>query len=176
MVEQSEQIIKRKTRKIRWKFFVTLLITHFVFGLVGWKIGIEAEKVQVVGLISELNTKKANMYAKKVAELIVVPKTEVPKVVILNNVDEIVKQQPFFIGAKNGDVFLVYNDNKKAIVYRPDENIIVNVGPVYNEPIKSQPTQVQNNETTSVQDVGGANKSTDQKKTTEATTTKSIKN
>ncbi len=178
MPEYNEQVVKRSSKKSWLKIFIILLITHLAVGFGGWKIGSDAKKVQVTGLVTELSAKDVAAYVKKVSALMAVPKSETPKVVVLNNVDEIAKQQPFFIGAKNGDVFLVYNESKKAIIYRPSENLIINVGPVYGEPEKKQPEQVQNSTTPPAQDNDSASTNTgsEQKKTTEATSTKSIKN
>ncbi|MCV6900727.1 hypothetical protein OE165_27220, partial [Escherichia coli] len=40
------------------------------------------------------------------------------------------KTQAFFANAKNDDQILIYLKEQKAIIYRPSENKIINVGPI----------------------------------------------
>lgn len=54
-----------------------------------------------------------------------------PQIATVANIDNLVKQQPFFKGAKNGDRVLIYPD--KVIVYDEQNDIIVNVGFLLND-------------------------------------------
>lgn len=67
----------------------------------------------------------------KVGKLIELPTGEEPTVATVVNVEALAKEQPFYKNAKNGDRLLVYLKAQKAILYNPDKNILVNVGPVY---------------------------------------------
>lgn len=152
MPEYNEQIqvpvIKKKARRSRGKIFLILLVTHLLVGFGGWSYGNYTKVTTAVGLVTELQPKEVESYVKKVAALIAIPKDEVPKVIVLNNAAEIAKQQPFFVGTKDGDVFLAFNKTKKAIIYRPSENIIINVGPIYDEPVANQVSSDQSKSTT----------------------------
>jgi len=55
-----------------------------------------------------------------------------PQIATVANIDNLVKEQPFFKGAKNGDRVLIYTD--KVIVYDEQDDIIVNVGFLLNTP------------------------------------------
>ena len=68
---------------------------------------------------------------KKVKKLIVIPEDEQPVLATIVDVDELVKREPFYAGAQNGDIVLMFQKNLKAIIYSPERNVIVNVGPIY---------------------------------------------
>ena len=64
-----------------------------------------------------------------VGKLIELPKDETPTIATVSDVSKL-QGQPFFDNAKNGDKVLIYTKNKKAILYDPLLNIIVDVAPV----------------------------------------------
>lgn len=66
---------------------------------------------------------------KSVSKLVIVPANETPTVATVTNVEKI-RNQAFFVDAKNGDKVLVYGKQKKAILYRPSTNQIVNINTV----------------------------------------------
>lgn len=51
---------------------------------------------------------------------------ETPQIATIANIENLIQEQPFFSGSKNGDRVLIYPD--KVIVYDEAEDIIVNVG------------------------------------------------
>ena len=63
----------------------------------------------------------------KVSKLIALPEDENPTVATVTDV-EAVKDQTFFAKAQNGDKVLIYTNARKAILYRPSENRILEVG------------------------------------------------
>lgn len=67
----------------------------------------------------------------KVSKLIMLPTGEEPVVATINDAAALIKDQVFYKGSKNGDVVLVYQKASKAIVYSPERNMIVNVGPIF---------------------------------------------
>lgn len=71
---------------------------------------------------------------EKVGKLIVLPKDETPVVATIADAATLIQKEPFYAGSKNGDIVLMYQKALKAIIYSPDRNIIVNVGPVYVPP------------------------------------------
>jgi hypothetical protein len=64
----------------------------------------------------------------KVGKLIDLPKDETPTVATVLDKEKL-KGQAFFSNAENGDKILIYTKDKKAIVFRPSQNKLINVGP-----------------------------------------------
>ena len=65
----------------------------------------------------------------KVGKLIVLPEGEEPTVATVTD-PELLKDQPFFANAKTGDKVLIYTNARKAVLYNPEENKIIEVAPV----------------------------------------------
>lgn len=64
-----------------------------------------------------------------------------PQMMQINNPDDLIQKDQFFAGSQNGDVLLIYRDAGKALIYSPQRDIIVNVGPVQVDPPEAERTQ-----------------------------------
>jgi len=69
----------------------------------------------------------------KVGRHMILPTDETPQVAEISDATLAAKEQPFYAGAQNGDRLLVYLNLRKAIIYSPARDLIVNVGPIYME-------------------------------------------
>ncbi|MDP2693189.1 MAG: hypothetical protein Q8O88_06180 [bacterium] len=65
----------------------------------------------------------------QVGKLIVLPENEKPTVATVKNPENL-RKQPFFANTKEGDRVLIYTVAKKAILYDPVLNKIVEVAPL----------------------------------------------
>lgn len=66
---------------------------------------------------------------KIIGKLMVLPSDETPTLATVNDPEKL-KNQAFFANAKVGDKVLIYTNAKKAILYNPAQNKIVEVSPL----------------------------------------------
>lgn len=75
--------------------------------------------------------KEAEDLVSRVGKLIVLPQGKATIATVSDKSQ--LAGQPFFNNAENGDQVLIYTESKKAILYRPSINKIIEVGPVIAE-------------------------------------------
>lgn len=76
-----------------------------------------------------LAKKEAASLVEKVGKLIILPEGEEPTVATVSDPEKL-KNQQFFANAKAGYKVLIYTNSKKAILYDPALNKIVEVAPL----------------------------------------------
>lgn len=109
----------------RFKLYILAILglLLFVGGAVLSVIVIKTQP-QVIGLSRE---SEITSLIFQIGKLMVLPADEMPTVTTIDDVSK-VNGQPFFKNAKNGDKLLVYTNAKWAVMYRPSENRIIEVG------------------------------------------------
>lgn len=65
----------------------------------------------------------------QVGRLMVLPTDETPTMATVSDPEKL-KDQPFFVNAKTGDKVLIYSNARKAILYSPTQDKIIEVAPV----------------------------------------------
>lgn len=105
----------------------------YIFGFIGILLFIAGaavsglvikEQPQVLGLSAQ---SEITVLISKVGKLIVLPSDESPTITTITDVSKL-SDQSFFRNAKNKDKFLIYTNAKWAVLYRPSENRIIEVG------------------------------------------------
>ncbi len=79
--------------------------------------------------LSAVTQEGAKALTARVSLLMLLPTDEEPTIATVMDKDKL-KNQPFFANAQNGDKVLIYTKAKKAILYRPTQNRIIDVGPI----------------------------------------------
>lgn len=66
---------------------------------------------------------------QRMSKIVVLPTGEEPTLATVTDKEKL-KDQPMFAKAENGDKILIYTISKKAYIYRPASNIIIDIVPV----------------------------------------------
>lgn len=137
--EASAKKPSKKSKKINNLYVAMALVAVLVIGAgaVGYKKIDDSNKE--TAKLREENKKLANPQESakletervktSVAKLIDVPTNEDPTIASVVDASKL-SNQAFFKNAKNGDKVLMYAQAKKAILYRPDTNKIIEVAPI----------------------------------------------
>ena len=136
MSEEQENIQPKGLPKFLLPVVVALVAIILTAGATTFAI---KQKPEVLGLSKGTQSTQEDVkkLLSEVGKLITLPNGEDPTVATVTDVEK-VKEQAFFKNAKNGDKVIIYTNAKKAILYRPSERRIIEVGAVN---INQQPTE-----------------------------------
>ncbi len=97
----------------------------------GIVFGIVKLKPEILGIRTTIGLSSAenDRVIMEVSRLIALPTDEKPIIATVDDLDKL-KENIFFERAKQGDKFLIYVANKKAILYRPSEKRIIDVATI----------------------------------------------
>lgn len=128
--------LKLSPKKLIFVFTLVLLIAGSIVGtyfLMQYK-----NNGTVLGKAADPKEENTKLIAQ-VGKLIKLP-AETPSVATVSDITKL-KDQTLFKDAENGDKVLIFNQAKRAIVYRPNTNQIIEVGNVVVAPeVSSAPT------------------------------------
>lgn len=116
------------------KTWLILIIVVVLIGVASWssysywQAKKQISKLSTVEGQQQLAEQEVNTILAQIKKRMILPDDETPTVATVNDVETLKKDQPFFEKAQNGDKVIIYVKAKKAIVYRPQEDLIVNVG------------------------------------------------
>lgn len=134
-----QRSLKRKSKRIRTLYIVCALLAILLVG--GGAYGYsqyQKLKNENARLSNPEESAKAekDKVKKQVEKLVDTPKDEEPIIATVTDVDKL-KSQPFYANAQNNDKALFYEKSKRAILYRPATNKIINTSTLE---IKNTPT------------------------------------
>lgn len=133
-VNTNDSSLPNKKRKntLPWFLVFVLTISLVVLGALYYK---EYQKGINPNLDQEILVKDTLL---KLSKHIVLPQTKPEVVFPITDVENLQKTQSFFLEAKNGNVLVVYSNPPQAIIYDPERDLIVKVGPVTFEQPKTE--------------------------------------
>jgi len=91
--------------------------------------GSQAELESIKSDPKKIARLEAKELVKQVGQLVALPQGEDPTVATVTDVSKL-KDQPFFANAQNGDKVLIYTQARKAYLYRPNINKVLEIAPV----------------------------------------------
>lgn len=128
---KGDKVVKRQKQLILWLIIIILFIA--AIGTAAYYIKRYHESQQQVKKLSSNPTLTAQQQQQnlinEVGKLAVLPTGETPTIATVTDITKL-KDQPFFANAKNGDKVLIYTQAKKAYLYRPSTNKLINIAPV----------------------------------------------
>ncbi len=105
---------------------ITVLVVAAIAGIIAWRSG----KVSfIAGENPALSEEEIQDIVTKISKHIRVPDEE-PLVALITDIDALVAEQPFYAGAENGDILIIYPSVSKAILYSEKKDVLINVGPI----------------------------------------------
>jgi hypothetical protein len=125
--KRHKNLIRRKNRRIKLLYgVITLLI--IIFGALAF-LGVNKyhnlqKENKRLSNPEESAKQETERLKSSVAALVDVPTGEEPTIATVTDLDKL-KNQPFFAKAQNGDKVLIYPKAKKAILYRPSTNKVI---------------------------------------------------
>ena len=123
----TDRIEINKERVIVFLIIVVLIITG---GFVYYKNQKSKSQVSQQTLsLTQQREKENSELIEKIGKLILLPSGEQPTIATVSDKSQL-STQPFFANALDGDKVLVYANAKKAILYRPSTNQVIEVAPV----------------------------------------------
>jgi len=114
----------KKYQKIWGALFVALLIVAAGSAFYFWRQAKEFKENP-----QNAAQKEVRDVVSRVGKLLVLPEGETPTVATVTDPDQL-KDQPFFARAKTGDKVLIYANAKRAILYDPVADKIIEVAPL----------------------------------------------
>lgn len=122
-----------KRRNFLKKYFALLLVVLVIILALTSTYFYKKSKSTKADQISQVEIKSL---VQKVGRLAVVPTDETPTIATVSD-PEALKNQAFFVDAKKGYKVLIYSNAKKAFLYDPSADKIVNIAPLNTEASKT---------------------------------------
>lgn len=124
--------------------FVTLILVIIALVPAGYfYVQYKDAQKQLSDQTSAATQSEIQKLVEEVGKLIELP-DENPTVATVSDTEKL-KEQVFFANAETGDKVLIFTEAKKAILYRPSTNKVVEVGPVTIKPQEGANTNASSN-------------------------------
>jgi hypothetical protein len=132
MEDTTTQTVKKSPQKMIVMILAAIVLVAAIGSAVTFYLMYDKANRELVTLKQNPQSateKEAKEIIEKVGKLVDLPTDETPQVATVSNLERL-KEQPFFAKAKIGDKVLIYPINKKAILYDPVANKVLEIGPI----------------------------------------------
>lgn len=116
--------MSKKTTKLLAGLAAVILLGLFVQNYISTRNELKKVTDPAAAVAAE-----ANKLAEKVGKYLELPSGETPTVATVKNVEQL-NNQTFFERAKNGDKILVFPQARRAVLYRPSTNKVIEYAPI----------------------------------------------
>lgn len=133
-----EEVVRNRNKPNNSKIWVIAIAALAVIGVIGFllirtQLQLKELKNQANSGSQNSNTTSSQEDNKKlidqIGKLIILPTDEEPTIATVNDLSKL-QGQPFFEKAQIGDKVLIYNIARKAILFRPSNNQIIELAPL----------------------------------------------
>jgi hypothetical protein len=116
---------------------VALIIALLAVAAIVWGVmhygNPDSEEYVAIGdapIVQEESEAEVVKLLEKVRRHVLLPEEGIPMVATVARAESLIAEQPFYAGVENGDKLIIFEQSRKAIIYSPSRDIIVNVGPI----------------------------------------------
>jgi hypothetical protein len=122
---------RRRTGRMIKRLLLTIIILGLAgtAGFLGYKYHQSQKEVTSLSDPKVAATKQVNDLVTKVGKLVQLPTGETPTIATVTDLSKL-KGQTFFANAKNNDQVLIYTQAKRAVLYRPSDNKVLEIAPL----------------------------------------------
>ena len=118
---------RRNNRRMLASLIVLLLIVGLVY--FAYKYHQEQNKVNKLSDPKTASAVQTTDLVNRVGKLVELPTGQSPTIATVTDISKL-QGQAFFANAQNGDKVLIYTQAKKAVLYRPSSNKVIEIAPL----------------------------------------------
>ncbi|MBI2589167.1 hypothetical protein HYW35_03115 [Candidatus Saccharibacteria bacterium] len=124
--------LKNNLAKLTWRqILVRLVIIALVVlsGFLVYKYVHSQNEVKRLSNPQESAREETRQLTAKVGRLVEIPTNETPTIATVSDVSKL-KDQPFYAKAQNGDKVLIFSQARRAFLYRPSTDKVIELAPI----------------------------------------------
>ncbi|MCB9823023.1 hypothetical protein H6800_02005 [Candidatus Nomurabacteria bacterium] len=148
MLEDQYQVVKSKSNDKYLKIGIIIAVVVLVFGIGGFVtykyISDQNAKIARLSDPQEAAKDEVTKLVALVGKITDLPTDESPTLATVQDANKL-KSQAFFAKAENGDKVLIFTKAKKAYLYRPSTNKIIEIAPINIGDNESTPSVTESN-------------------------------
>lgn len=127
-INNGSQVSENKKRKFS-KNYLPAILTVLIILLATTSVYFYQKSKKDPNTVSQA---EITSLVERAGKLVLLPEGETPTVATVSD-PEALKGQAFFADAKKGDKVLIYSNAKKAFLYDPDADKVINIAPLTSE-------------------------------------------